>query len=135
MAVAKQLALKQQLCEREALLEDTVEKISAINLKIFKLTQKFTTEIGKIQLRLSKVQASRPRGNPANQWPHRPMTNRLSIFYQTKERKERGLWQRKNLLQQAFDHDRAILTSQRLVLTNLEHDIESQIRIIKIQLH
>ena len=45
MAVAKQLALKQQLCEREAVLEDTVEKISAINLKIFKLTQKFTTEM------------------------------------------------------------------------------------------
>ena len=135
MATSKQIALRQQLGERQVQLENIVKKISAVNLTIYKLTLKFNKEANKIQQQLNRVLASRPRGNPANQWPHRPMTNRLSAFYQVKERKERELWQKKSLLRQVFDHERAILTSQRLVLTNSEHDIESQIRIIKIQIH
>ena len=87
--MSSQLALRQQLEEKEAQLEVTVHKISVINQKNFKLTQKFTVEAGKIQKRLSKLQASRPRGNPANQWPHRPMNSNLRAFYQAKEAKER----------------------------------------------
>ena len=132
---ARQLALQQQLGEKEAQLADVVHKLSIINLNIHKLTQKFNIEAQRIHRRISKVQASRPRGNPANQWPHRPMTSRINAFYQAKEDKEHLLWQKKDLLRQVFNHDRAILTSQRSVLTNTEHDIESQIRILKIQIH
>ena len=133
--MASQLVLRQQLQEKTAQLEVIVLEISAISQKILKLSQKFTKEAVKIQKRLSKVQASRHRGNPANQWPHRPMTSSLRAFYQAKEGKERSLWQDKNLLRQVFDHDRAILTCQRSTFSNAEHDIESQIRILKIQLH
>ena len=133
--MSSQLALRQQLEEKEAQLEVTVHKISVINQKNFKLTQKFTVEAGKIQKRLSKLQASRPRGNPANQWPHRPITDNLRAFYQSKENKERQLWQKKDLLRQVFDHNRAILVSQRSVLTNSEHDIQSQIRLLRIQIN
>ena len=133
--MSSQLALRQQLEEKEAQLEVTVHKISVINQKNFKLTQKFTVEAGKIQKRLSKLQASRPRGNPANQWPHRPMTSNLRAFYQAKETKERAIWQSQSLLQQVFDHDKAILTSQRSVLSIAEHDLEFQIQLIKIKLH
>ena len=132
---ARQLALQQQLGEKEAQLADVVHKLSIINLNIHKLTQKFNIEAQRIHRRISKVQASRPRGNPANQWPHRPMTSRINAFYQAKEDKEHLLWQKKDLLRQVFNHDRAILTSQRSVLTNTEHDIESQIRILNIQIH
>ena len=112
---------------------NVVEEV--LYLSIYKLTQKFNIDDGKIQQCLNEVQASRPRGNPAYQWPHRPMTQRLRAFYQAKEGKERSLWQDKNLLRQVFDHDRAILTCQRSTFSNAEHDIESQIRILKIQLH
>ena len=133
--MANQNALKQQLSEKEEQLEDLVLRISAVVVKINKLSQKFFREAAKIQQRLNKVQSSRPRGNPANQWPHRPITGRISAFYQAKENKERKLWQDKDLLRQVFDHNRAILTSQKLILTNAEHDIKSQIRLLKIQIH
>ena len=51
--MASQLVLSQQLEEKKAQLEDIVHQISAINLKICKLSQKFTKEAGKIQKRLS----------------------------------------------------------------------------------
>ena len=133
--MASQLVLRQQLQEKTAQLEVIVLEISAISQKILKLSQKFTKEAVKIQKRLSKVQASRHRGNPANQWPHRPMTSSLRAFYQAKESKERKIWQSKSLLQQVFDHDKAILTSQRSVLSNEEHDLEFQIQLIRIRLH
>ena len=53
--MAKQLVLKQQLEQKEALLKDVVQKISAINLSIFKLTQKFIIEAGKIQQKLKPL--------------------------------------------------------------------------------
>ena len=133
--MANQIALSQQLVEKVSQLEDIEHQISTINFKIYKLSQKFYKETDRIQIRLRKVQASRPRGNPANQWPHRPITHAIRNFYQTKEAKERKLWQDKDLLRQVFDHNRAILTSQKTALSNTQHDIESQIRIIKIQLH
>ena len=133
--MASQLVLRQQLEEKKAQLGDIVHQISAINLKICKLSQKFTKEAGKIQKRLSKVQFSRPRGNPANQWPHCPMTNRVQAFYQSKERKETQLRQNKDLLKQTFDHSKAILTYERLVFENEKRDIGSQIRQIRIQLN
>ena len=132
---ARQLALQQQLGEKEAQLADVVHKLSIINLNIHKLTQKFNIEAQRIHRRISKVQASRPRGNPANQWPHCPMTPRVSAFYQTKEFKETELRKNKDLLKQVYDHKRAILTSQCLVLKNEQFDLESQIRLIRIQLH
>ena len=92
---SKQHSLRQQLSKKEAQLEVIVQKISAANLNIYKLSQKFYIEAAKIQQSLSKVQASRPRGNPANQWPHRPMTPSLRGFFQAKENKERKLWQKK----------------------------------------
>ena len=123
--MVSQLVLSQQLEEKKAQLEDIVHQISAINLKICKLSQKFTKEAGKIQKRLSKVQFSRPRGNPANQWTHRPMTNRVQAFYQSKERKETRLRQEKDLLKQTFDHNRAVLTHEKNILANSQFDLES----------
>ena len=84
-AIANQNALKQQLSEKEEQLEDIVLRISAVVVKISKLSQNFFREAAKIQRSLNKVQASRPRGNPANQWPHRPITGRISAFYQAKD--------------------------------------------------
>ena len=132
--MANKVDLKNQLREKEAQLEEVVHQIAAVNLKISKLSHKFFNEDGRVQQRLNRVQASRPRGNPANQWPHRPITDNLRAFYQSKENKERQLWQKKDLLRQVFDHNRAILVSQRLALTNSEHDIQSQIRLLRIQI-
>ena len=133
--MANQQNLKEQRAAKEAEIEVIVQKISSINRRIFQLSQKYTSESAKIQHKLTRVQYSRPRGNPANQWPHRPMTNSVRNFYQIKERKEREVMQNKDLLKQTYDHSKAILTTQRLVLENAKFDIESQIRQIDIQLH
>ena len=103
--------------------EDILLRISSLNRRIPQLSQKFTAEAAKIQHKLNKVQISRP------------ITNRISAFYQVKERKERELMQSKDLLQLTFDHNKAILTTQRLALENAKFHIESQIQLINIQLH
>ena len=133
--MATQLVLRQQLEEKKTQLEVIEQQISTINQKICKLSQKFNKEANKIQQRINKAQASRPRGNPANQWPHCPMTNRVQAFYQSKERKETQLRQNKDLLKQTFDHSKAILTYERLVFENEKRDIGSQIRQIRIQVN
>ena len=133
--MASQLVLRQNLEEKKTQLEVIEQQILAINQKICKLSQKFNHDAAKIQKKITKVQFSRPRGNPANQWPHCPMTNRVQIFYQAKERKETMLRQQKDLLKQTFDHSRAILTCERQTLVNAQFDLESQIRILNIQIH
>ena len=40
------------------------------------------------------------------------MTNRIRTFYVIKERKESDLRKNKDLKQQTFDHEKAILTSR-----------------------
>ena len=127
--------LREQVTIKEAQIQGIVQKISALNLSIFQLSQKYYREADKVQRKITKVQFSRPRGNPANQWPHQPMTPRVQAFYQSKERKESRLRREKDLLKQTFDHSKAILTCQRQVLTNEQFDLESQIRILKIQIH
>ena len=130
-----QLALREQLAIKQVQLENIVQQRTVINLSIHKLSWEFATEAATMQHKINKVQFSRPGGNPANQWPHCPMTSRVRAFYQIKESKERELRKNRDLLQQTFDHSKAILTSQRLVLENAQSDIKSQIWIINIQLH
>ena len=127
--------LRDQLTAKKLQVLDIERKVSNINLDLFQLTQRFHTDSTKIQKKIDRVQFSRPSGNPANQWPHRPMTTRISAFYQVKERKETQLRKSKDLLKLAYEHSRAIFTSQRLALENDKFDIESQIRQILIQLH
>ena len=81
--MASQLALSQQLAEKEVQLQEIEHQVSNINLKISKLSQKFFIEANKIQTRINRVQASRPRGNPANHWPHRPITNSFSLLFRS----------------------------------------------------
>ena len=123
-----------ELLAKQAQLSDVTQKILSVNIDIQILTLKFSTDSNKIHNKLSKVQLSRPRGNPANYWPHRPMTNRISLFYQTKERKVSLLNQRKELLKLTFEHSRAILVNQKLVLISEQRDVESQIKLIRIRL-
>ena len=133
--MSSQQNLREQLAFKNFQIEDIVQKISALSLRIVQLSQKFYRDAAKIQQKINKVQFSRPRGNPANQWPHCPMTNRVRAFYLSKERKETQLRQDKDLLKQTFDHSKAILTCERLVLENEKSNIESQIRQIRIQLN
>ena len=133
--MASQQHLRELVRDKTAEIEVIQHNISLILVKIHKLSQKFYKEDTKIQHKINKVQFSRPRGNPANQWPHTPMTSRVRVFYQIKERKETELRKRKDLIKQTFDHEKAILSSQRLVLENAKFDIESQVRLIYIQLH
>ena len=133
--MSSQQFLREQVTIKDAQIEDLVHKISPLNLRILCLSQKYNGEADKIQRKITKVQFSRPRGNPANQWPHRPMTPRVQVFYQTKESKESRLRQEKDLLKQTFDHSKAILTCQRQVFANAQFDLESQVRILKIQIH
>ena len=133
--MSNQQNLRRQVATKELQIEDIVQKISALTHRILSLSQKFNHDAAKIQKKITKVQFSRPRGNPANQWPHCPMTNRVQIFYQAKERKETMLRQQKDLLKQTFDHSRAILTCERQTLVNAQFDLESQIRILNIQIH
>ena len=133
--MSSQQFLREQVTIKDAQIEDLVHKISPLNLRILCLSQKYNGEADKIQRKITKVQFSRPRGNPANQWPHCPITPRLQAFYQSKERRESRLRQEKDLLKQSYDHSRSILTCQRQALANAQYDLESQIRILKIQIH
>ena len=133
--MASQQHLRELVRDKTAEIEVIQHNISLILVKIHKLSQKFYKEDTKIQHKINKVQFSRPRGNPANQWPHTPMTSRVRVFYQIKERKETELRQSQDLLKQTFHHNRAILTTERLVLQNAQSDLESQIRLLNIQLH
>ena len=102
---------------------------------ICQLTQVFRDGSNKLQSKIDQIQFKRPRGNPANQFPHVPMTDRIRQFYQKKAAKETALRKDKDLLTQTYNHERAILTSPRTKLENQQMDIESEIRIIKIKLH
>ena len=133
--MTSQQNLKDQVTSKELLVEDIVQKISALTIRIYHLSQKYYSAAAKIQNRINKVQFLRPRGNPANQWPHRPMTPRIQAFYEAKERKESRLRQEKDLLKQTFDPNRAILTCEKNALANSQFDLESEIRILKIQIH
>ena len=133
--MSSQQILREQVTSKKVQIEEIVQKIDALSLRILHLTQKYNSESFKIQHKITKVQFSRPRGNPANQWPHRPMTPRVQAFYQSKERKETRLRQEKDLLKQTFDHNRALLTHEKNLLANRQFDLESQIRILNIQLH
>ena len=133
--MSNQQCLRQQVTLKEAQIVDIVDKISELTTRINNLSQKYNRDAFKIQQKITKVQFSRPRGNPANQWPHCPITPRLQAFYQSKERRESRLRQEKDLLKQSYDHSRSILTCQRQALANTQFDLESQIRILKIQIH
>ena len=133
--MSNQQCLRQQVTLKEAQIVDIVDKISELTTRINNLSQKYNRDAFKIQQKITKVQFSRPRGNPANQWPHCPITPRLQAFYQSKERRESRLRQEKDLLKQSYDHSRSILTCQRQALANAQYDLESQIRILKIQIH
>ena len=133
--MSNQHNLTEQLTLNSRQIEDIVQKVSALTTSIARLTQKYNRDAVIIQGRITKVQFSRPRDNPANQWPHCPMTNRVQAFYQAKETKESRLRQEKDLLKHTFDHRRATLTCERQALLNLKFDLESQNRIIYIQLH
>ena len=131
----QKVLLREQLNTKSSEIQDILQKVSALNSKINRLAQKYHSEASKLQIRIDKVQFSRPRGNPANQWPHCPMTNRVRAFYQYKERKETDLRKNKDLLSQIFHHDKAILTTQRSALDNTLRDLQSQVRMLKIQLN
>ena len=133
--MSSQQHLKDQVTSKELLIEEIVQKISALNIRIHHLSQRYYLDAAQIQRRITKVQFSRPRGNPANQWPHRPMTPRIQAFYQSKERKESRLRQEKDLLKQTFDHGKAILTCEKNALANTQFDLKSQVRILRIQIH
>ena len=126
--------LRDQLAAKQVLNEDISQKISGINLQIYVMSQKFFSEAAKIQNHITKVQLSRPRGNPAYQWPHCAITPRIRNFYRNKELKERELWSKRDQLKQTYDHEKAILTTQRRVLEDEQFDAESQIRILLIQI-
>ena len=133
--MTSQQSLRDHVALKEIQIEDIVQKISALNASIYHLSQKYNFDAAHIQRRITKVQFSRPRGNPANQWPHRPMTAQLQVFYQAKERKESRLRKEKDLLKQTYDHAKAILTCEKNALASAQFDLESQIRILKIQIH
>ena len=133
--MASQQQLKELVSTKELQLQSIYQKISSLVLQICKLSLKFYKEDAKIHRKIVKVQFSRPRGNPANQWPHSPMTSRVRAFYQIKEQKETELRQTQALLKQTFHHNKAILINQRQELANAQSNIESQIRLLKIQLH
>ena len=133
--MASKQTLRDQLTAKSTQINVIVEQISNILQSVHKLSQKFLSESNKLQHRINKVQFSRPRGNPSNQWPHCPMTSRIHVFYQIKDRKERDLRNSKDLKQQIFDHEKAILTSRRSILEEEKHVLESQVKLINIQLH
>ena len=130
-----QLILREQVALKNAQIDDIVSKISALTHCILNLSLKYNRDAAKLQRQITKVQFSRPRGNHANQWPHPPMTSRVQAFYQAKERKETRLRQEADLLKQTFDHSKAIMTCERNVLANAQFDLESQVRILNIQIH
>ena len=127
-------SLTSELLVKQVRLNCLTQQISLILVDIHKLTLKFNAESNRLQIKISKVQFSRPRGNPANYWPHRPMTNRIRLFYQSKENKESSLRQNQEMVKLTFEHNRAILVQRKLVLLNEKSDLESQIKLIKIRL-
>ena len=128
-------SLSNDLQSKQARHDALTQQISLLLVDIHRLTVKFSSESNKLQIKISKVQFSRPRGNPANYWPHRPMTNRIRLFYQAKENKEKLLRQNQELVKLTFKHNRAILVHHKLVLLNEQSDLESQIKLIKIRLN
>ena len=76
--------LREELQAKQVQLAAILKDISTIVIKIHKLSQKYYKEDAKISHKLVKIQFSRPRGNPANYWPHTPMTPRVRAFYQNK---------------------------------------------------
>ena len=122
--MSSQRNLKEQVTSKELQLEVISNKISSLNLQILNLSQKYNFDADKLQRKITKVQFSQPRGNPANQWPHCPMTPRIQAFHQSKGRKESRLRQEKDMLKQTFDHGKAILTCERQVLANAQFDLE-----------
>ena len=133
--MATNQTLKDQLATKNVQLQVIVHQIDTIKKNIYKLSQKFLSESAKLQNRINKVQFSRPRGNPSNQWPHCPMTNRIHIFHQNKERKLKDLYKTKDLKRQTFDHEKALLTSKRSTLEAEKKEIQSQVKLINIQLN
>ena len=65
--MSSQQNLIEQLAFKNFQIEDIVQKISALSLRIVRLSQNFYRDAAKIQQKINKVQFSRPRGNPANQ--------------------------------------------------------------------
>ena len=124
---------KSELTARQVEIASILEKIISLDLELFKLIQRFNVETGKLHTQIHKIQFSRPRGNPANIWPHRPMTDRVRLFYQAKESRETFLRRNKDLLKLSFDHSKAIITSRKSVLENDIHDLESQIRLLQVR--
>ena len=62
--MSSQPKLQDQLNTKKVQLEVTVQKILSIGQNIHQLTQIFHTEAAKLQAKITKVQFSRPRGNP-----------------------------------------------------------------------
>ena len=133
--MASQQTLRDQLAAKGTQVDLIVHQISIIVSSIHSLSQKFISQSAKVHHRLNKVSFSRPRGSPSNQKPHCPMTERVCVFHQFKNRKERELQNNKAMLQQVFDQEKAILTSKRAVLEAEKHDIESQMKMINIKLN
>ena len=113
--MSSQQSLKDQVDTKKTEIDEIAQKISALTHRIHTLSVKYNIEAAKVQRKITKVQFSRPRGNPANQWPHRPMTHRIQAFYQAKEREETSVRQQKDLLKQTFDHSRAIMTCESFI--------------------
>ena len=126
---------RDELAAKNTQIGSTVQQISIVLSSISRLSQRFSSDSAKAQQKINKVQFSRPRGNPHKQWPHCPMTERIRAFHQVKDRKERDLWNNKSMLRQVFDHEKAILTSKRAVLETEKHDIQCQIKQIRIRLN
>ena len=100
--------LRDELTAKNTQIDLIVHQISLILSSIHRLSLKFNSESAKVKHRINKVSSSMPRGNPRNQWPHRPMTERIRAFYQIKDRKESQLWNSKSRLRLVFDHEKAI---------------------------
>ena len=60
MATHKVL-LQEQLSAKTSQIEDILRKVSVLNLRINSLSQKFHSDASKLQVRIDRVQFSRPR--------------------------------------------------------------------------
>ena len=124
---------RDELTTKQIRVSEIQEKLSSLNSQLHNLSRKFHIEAGKLQQQIQKVQFSRPRGNPANYWPHRPMTTRIQLFYEAKERRESFLRKNKDILKLSFDHSKAIITSEKKILDSELFDLESQMRLLKVR--
>ena len=52
----------------------------------------------KIDASIAKTQSSRPKGNPANKWPHTTMSKTDNKFWTSKEARERKLYAEREVL-------------------------------------